>query len=315
MTDPYKVLRVAKSASADDIKAAYRKLAKKLHPDLNPGDADVEQRFKEVSQAYGIVGDSEKRKRFDRGEINASGQETAPAGAGPGFYRRYAGSNEGAKYSRFEFGPEFDAQDIFSDLFGQRARRPVRRGADVSYAVKVDFVEAALGAKKRVQLADGKTLDITLKPGTEDGQTLRLKGQGQAAQGQASQGKAGRNKAPAGDALIRVRVSPHRFFVRQGRDIHLELPITLKEAVLGASVPVPTIHGKVALKVPAGANSGQTLRLRGKGVPAGAGKPAGDQLVKLTLVLPEKPDTALKDFVEGWDGADEQDPRRKAGLD
>ena len=256
------------------------------------------------------MGDSEKRKRFDRGEINASGQETAPAGAGPGFYRRYAGSNEGAKYSRFEFGPEFDAQDIFSDLFGQRARRPVRRGADVSYAVKVDFVEAALGAKKRVQLADGKTLDITLKPGTEDGQTLRLKGQGQA-----SQGKAGRNEAPAGDALIRVRVSPHRFFVRQGRDIHLELPITLKEAVLGASVPVPTIHGKVALKVPAGANSGQTLRLRGKGVPAGAGTPAGDQLVKLTLVLPEKPDTALKDFVEGWDGADEQDPRRKAGLD
>ncbi len=315
MTDPYKVLRVAKSASADDIKAAYRKLAKKLHPDLNPGDADVEQRFKEVSQAYGIVGDSEKRKRFDRGEINASGQETAPAGAGPGFYRRYAGSNEGAKYSRFEFGSEFDVQDIFSDLFGQRARRPVHRGADVSYAVKVDFVEAALGAKKRVQLADGKTLDITLKPGTEDGQTLRLKGQGQAAQGQASQGKAGRNEAPAGDALIRVRVSPHRFFVRQGRDIHLELPITLKEAVLGASVPVPTIHGKVALKVPAGANSGQTLRLRGKGVPAGAGKPAGDQLVKLTLVLPEKPDTALKDFVEGWDGADKQDPRRKAGLD
>jgi DnaJ-class molecular chaperone len=315
MTDPYKVLRVAKSASADDIKAAYRKLAKKLHPDLNPGDADIEQRFKEVSQAYGIVGDSEKRKRFDRGEIDASGQETAPAGAGPGFYRRYAGSSEGAKYSHAEFGSEFDVQDILSDLFGQRARRPVRRGADVSYAVKVDFVEAALGAKKRVQLADGKTLDITLKPGTEDGQTLRLKGQGQAAQGQASQGKAGRNKAPAGDALIRVRVSPHRFFVRQGRDIHLELPITLKEAVLGASVPVPTIHGKVALKVPAGANSGQTLRLRGKGVPAGAGKPAGDQLVKLTLVLPEKPDTALKDFVEGWDGADKQDPRRKAGLD
>jgi DnaJ-class molecular chaperone len=305
MTDPYKVLGVAKSASADDIKAAYRKLAKKLHPDLNPGDADVERRFKEVSQAYGIVGDSEKRKQFDHGEINASGQETAQAGAG--FYRRYAGSNEGAKYSRFEFGPEFHAQDIFSDLFGQR---PVRRGADVSYAVKVDFVEAALGAKKRVQLADGKTLDITLKPGTEDGQTLRLKGQGQA-----SPGKAGRNKAQPGDALIRVQVSPHRFFVRQGRNIHIELPITLKEAVLGASVPVPTIHGKVALKVPAGANSGQTLRLRGKGVPASAGKPAGDQLVKLTLVLPEKADTALKDFVQGWDGADKQDPRRKAGLD
>ena len=172
MTDPYKVLGVAKSASAEEIKVAYRKLAKKLHPDLNPGEADVERRFKEVSQAYGIVGDSEKRQRFDRREIDASGQETAPAGAGPGFYRSYAGSNEGAKYSRFEFGPEFDVQDLFSDLFGQR---PARRGGDVSYAVKVDFLEAALGAKKRIRLADGKTLDINLTPGTEDGQTRTVR--------------------------------------------------------------------------------------------------------------------------------------------
>ena len=299
MTDPYKILGVSKSASAEEIKAAYRKLAKKLHPDLNPGDADVERRFKEVSHAYGIVGDPEKRQRFDRGEIDASGQETAPAGAG--FYRSYAGGDQGAKYRHYEFGPEFDVQDIFSDLFAQQ---PPRRGADVSYAVKVDFLEAALGAKKRVRLADGKTLDITLKPGTEDGQTLRLKGQGQS----------GRNQAPAGDALIRVQVSPHPHFVRKGRDIHLDLPITLKEAVLGASVTVPTIHGKVALKVPAGANSGQTLRLRGKGLPASGGKPAGDQLVKLTLVLPDKPDAALQDFVQNWEGADRQDPRRKAGL-
>ena len=211
MTDPYKVLGVAKSASADKIKTAYRKLAKQLHPDLNPGDADVERRFKVVSQAYSIVGDPEKRRRFDRGEIDASGQETAPAGAGPGFYRSYAGREEGAKYSRFEFGPEFDVQDIFSDLFGQQT---ARRGADLSYAIRVDFLEAALGAKKRVRLADGKTLDINLKPGTEDGQTLRLRGQGQA----------GRGKAQAGDALIRIEVSPHPYFVRQGRDIQLELP-------------------------------------------------------------------------------------------
>ena len=301
MTDPYKVLGVSKSASADEIKAAYRKLAKKLHPDLNPGDADVERRFKEVAQAYGIIGDAEKRKRFDRGEIDASGQETAPAGAGSGYYRSYAGGSEGAKYRHFDFGPKFDVQDIFTDLFGQRA---ARRGADVSYTIKVDFLEAALGAKKRVRLADGKTLDLALKPGTEDGQTLRLKGQGQA----------GGNKGQAGDALIRVEVSPHRFFVRRGRDIHLELPVTLKEAVLGAAVTVPTIHGKVTLKVPAGANSGQTLRLRGKGLPASAGKPAGDQLVKLTLVLPDKPDATLKAFVKEWDAADKQDPRRKAGL-
>ena len=299
MTDPYKVLGVSKSAGADEIKAAYRKLAKKLHPDLNPGDPDVERRFKEVSQAYGIIGDAEKRKRFDRGEIDASGQETAPAGSG--YYRSYAGGHEGAKYSRSDFGPEFDVQDLFSDLFGQRGPR---RGADVSYTIKVNFLEAALGAKKRVRLADGKTLDISLKPGTEDGQTLRLKGQGQP----------GRNKGPAGDALVRVEVSPHRFFVRRGRDIHLELPVTLKEAVLGASVTVPTIHGKVTLKVPAGANSGRTLRLRGKGLPAGAGKPAGDQFVKLSVVLPDKPDAALRTFVEGWAGVEKQDPRRKAGL-
>ena len=301
MKDPYKVLGVAKSASSDEIKAAYRKLAKKLHPDLNPGDQAVEQRFKEVSHAYGIVGDPEKRKRFDRGEIDASGQETAAAGAGSGFYRNYAGGREGAKYTHHEFGPEVDIQDIFSDLFGQRGPR---RGADVSYAIKVDFLEAALGGKKRIRLADGKTLDLNLKPGTEDGQTLRLKGQGQP----------GGKQGPAGDALVRVQVSPHKFFQRRGRDIQLELPITLKEAVLGASVKVPTIHGQVALKVPAGANSGQTLRLRGKGLPAGGGKPAGDQLVKLTVMLPEKPDAALKGFVEGWEGAAKQDPRRKAGL-
>ena len=308
MTDPYKVLGVSKSASADEVKAAYRKLAKQLHPDLNPGDADVERRFKAVSQAYSIVGDPEKRRRFDQGEIDASGQETAPAGGG--FYRRYAGSQEGAKYSRFEFGQDFDVQDIFSDLFGQRQPR---RGADVTYAIKVDFLEAALGAKKRVRLADGKTLDINLKPGTEDGQTLRLRGQGQAARGQAAKGQTG-GKGQPGDALVRVEVSPHRYFVRNGRDIHLAVPITLKEAVLGASVQVPTIHGKVALKVPAGANSGQTLRLRGKGIAAGGTRPAGDQLVTLTVVLPGGGDPALEDFVRSWTGAETQDPRRKAGL-
>lgn len=303
MTDPYKILGVKKSAGADEVKAAYRKLAKKLHPDLNPGDAGVERQFKEVAQAYDILGNAEKRRRFDRGEINASGQETAAAaGAGSGYYRTYAGGDEGKRYTRFDFGQGFDAQDIFSDLFGQRGA--ALRGEDIAYSIKVDFLEAALGAKKRVRLADGKTLDITLKPGTEDGQTLRLKGQG----------RPGHGKAPAGDALIKVEVNPHRFLARRGRDIHLELPVTLKEAVLGASVQVPTIHGKVAMKIPAGANSGQTLRLKAKGLPAADGKPAGDQYVKLTVVLPEKIDPDLKRFVEGWSAADKQDPRRKAGL-
>lgn len=301
MKDPYKALGVSKTASAEEIKSAYRKLAKKLHPDLNPGDATVEQRFKEVSQAYAILRDPEKRRRFDRGEIDATGQETAAARAGSGFYRTYAGGDQGAKYARFDFGPEFDVEDLFSDLFG---RRTSRRGADVSYAIKVDFLEAALGVRKRVRLAGGRTLEVSLNPGTEEGQTLRLKGQG----------KPGRGGGRAGDALVHVQVRPHPFFVRQGRNIHLDLPITLKEAVLGASVQVPTIHGKVAMKIPPGSNSGRTLRLKGKGVPGGAGRAAGDQYVKLTVVLPDKPDAKLKSFVEEWTGAAGDDLRRKSGL-
>ncbi len=311
MKDPYKFLGLDKSASAEEIKAAYRKLAKKLHPDLNPGDSAIEQKFKEISQAYGILGDSDKRQRFDRGEIDASGQETAAARAGSGFYRAYADGGQGNKYTRFEFGPEFDVEDIFSDLF---SRRGARRGADVNYAVKVSFQEAALGAKKRIRLAAGKTLDVTIQPGTENGQTLRLKGQGRPGPTKTGRGKTGRGHAPAGDAFIRVEVVPHPYFVRDGRDIRLDLPITLKEAVLGASVQVPTIHGKVAMKIPPGANSGQSLRLKGKGVPAGKGQPAGDQYVRLSVMLPDEPDEALKDFIEGWPGGDRYDPRRKAKL-
>ena len=301
MKDPYKVLGVAKSASAEEIKAAYRKLAKKLHPDLNPGEAEVERRFKEVAQAHDILGDTDKRRLFDRGEIDASGQQTAAAGAGSGFYRTYARGAEGAKYTRFEFGPEFNAENLFSDLFG---RRGPPRGADVAYTIRIDFVEAALGAKKRVRLAGGKTLDVSVKPGTEDGQSLRLKGQG----------KAGRHGGPTGDALVRIQVAPHPFFQRDGRDIHLDLPITLKEAVVGASVQVPTIHGKVAMKIPPGSNSGQTLRLKGKGI-SGGGKAAGDEYVKLTVVLPDEPDETLENFVKAWPGGDGERLRHKAGLD
>jgi DnaJ-class molecular chaperone len=206
--------------------------------------------------------------------------------------------------TRFEFGPEFDVEDIFSDLFSRRGGRGGRRGADVTYGVKVSFEEAALGAKKRIQLAEGKTLDVTIQPGTENGQTLRLKGQGRPGQG----------KAPAGDAFIQVEAAAHRYFVRDGLDIRLDLPVTLKEAVLGASVQVPTLHGKVAMKIPPGANSGRTLRLKGKGVPGGKGRPAGDQYVRLTVMLPDEPDQKLKDFLESWPGGERYDPRRKAGL-
>ncbi len=304
MKDPYKTLKVSKTASAEEIKSAYRKLAKKLHPDLNPGNEAIEQEFKEVSQAYGILGDAEKRKKFDAGQIDASGQETPWQG---GFYRQRA--NDSKKYSRYDFSEDVGVGDIFSDLFGggrtQRRSHSVRRkGADVSYAVDVDFLEAAAGAKKRIRLGEGKTLDIRIPPGTENGQALRLKGQGMAGVG----------GAPAGDALIEVAVRDHPNFSREGNNIILELPVSLREALLGASITVPTIAGKVSMKIPAGSNSGSTLRLKGKGIAGKNGKAAGDQLVKLKLVLPESPNEELRKLVETWSKTNDYNPRAKTDL-
>jgi DnaJ-class molecular chaperone len=312
MRDPYEVLGVGRSASQDEIKKAYRKLAKELHPDLNPGNAAVEQRFKEVSQAYGVLGDADKRKRFDAGEIDASGQETPSRG----FYRSYAdagGRGAGGKYSRYAFDEDFSADDIFSDLFGGAFKRDGRhegsqqrrqRGADVHYSVEVDFLEAASGARKRIQLSDGKTLDVTIPEGTSEGQTLRLKGKG----------RPGLYGGPDGDAFLEVHIRPHRHFTAKDSDVHLELPVTLAEALQGAQIEVPTVHGKVTMKVPAGANTGQTLRLKGKGIKDRSSGDYGDQFVKLKVMLPDKPDEELAEFVAKWSAEHPYDPRRKAGL-
>ncbi len=308
MKNPYEVLGVARNANAEDIKRAYRKLAKQLHPDLNPGNKVVEQHFKEVSQAYGILGDADKRKRFDRGQIDASGQET-PFSRG-GFYRRHAESGQGAKYSSFEFGEDYDIGDAFSDLFGggararKKSRTVRRRGADVSYSITVDFLEAAVGAKKRVRLADGKTLEVSLPPGAEEQQTLRLKGQGMP----------GLGGAPAGDAYIEVHIGPHPFFTRKDNNIHLDLPVTLQEAVMGANIEVPTVHGPVSVKIPPGSNTGTTLRLKGKGVVDRKDGKKGDQYLELKVVLPDKPDKELASFVKRWSESHSYDPRRKAGM-
>jgi DnaJ-class molecular chaperone len=306
--DPYEILGVAKDASQDEIKRKYREIAKKNHPDLNPGDAGAEARFKEASQAYDILGDAEKRGKFDRGEIDASGQ----ARPEQQFYRQYAEADPSGKYHRYEsFSDMGDLGGVFDDLFGGRRQRGGAagaggefrmRGGDVRYQMTVDFMEAANGARRRVAMPDGRSLDIAIPKGLKDGQTLRLKGQGQP----------GIGGGPAGDALVTISVEPHKFFERRGDDIHVTLPVTLHEAVLGAKVKVPTIGGAVALTIPENANTGDVLRLKGRGVAPASG-PAGDQYVTLKLVLPEQPEEKLKTFLRDNPGQ-AYHPRKDMGV-
>jgi DnaJ-class molecular chaperone len=311
MADPYKTLGVAPGASADEIKKAYRKLAKKLHPDVNPGNKRVETQFKEATAAYDLLSDAEKRRKFDAGEIDEQGNPRGFSGWGNTGGRGFGGGAGGAGARR---GPraadvgidDSFADDLFRDFFnfgrgGQRTGVKMR-GADVTYKAEVAFLEAARGAKKRLTLSDGKTLDITIPPGTVDGQSLRLKGQGLPGQG----------GAPNGDAYVEIGVTPHAFFEREGSDILLECPISLGEAVLGGQITVPTIDGNVSLKVPKGSNTGTQLRLKGKGVPDPKGQ-RGDQYVRFVVVLPRQMDSELEQSVERWaktHGAD-QDVREK----
>ncbi|MGX1308090.1 DnaJ-class molecular chaperone [Amorphus suaedae] len=305
--NPYEILGVAADATHDDIRKAYRKLAKKNHPDLNPGDAAAADRFAEIASAYDILGDTEKRGRFDRGEIDASGNER-PA---PGYYRDYAEAPEGHPYaSSAGYEDLGDMSDFFSDIFGARARAggagggSVRmRGQDVRYHLEVDFLEAVTGATKRVTMPDGKSLDIAIPEGLNDGQTIRLKGQG----------GPGYGGSPAGDAFVEISVRPHPRFTREGDDIVLVLPISIDEAVLGAKVEVPTTTGRVAMSVPKGASGGRTMRLRGKGVKKRGGTGYGDQLVRLQIRLPETVDAELSDFIEKWRASHAYDPRKTMG--
>jgi DnaJ-class molecular chaperone len=304
MPDPYELLGIGRTAGADDIKQAYRKLAKQLHPDLHPGDAGVELRFKQVSSAYDLLSDPKKRARYDRGEIDANGSER-PGGR---FYRGFserAGSKAGAGAG---FG-NFDADDIF-EMFtqqtrGSRAGAGKRRGVDVSYSLSVDFTAAALGTRRRLTLPDQRTLDVVIPPGTAEGTQLRLKGQGQA----------GLGGGPAGDAFVEVQVEPHAYFQRKEFDIHLDVPVTLQEAALGSTITVPTLDGKVVVKIPRGSNSGTVLRLKSRGVPRGKGGERGDQYVKLTVVLPEKTDAELTQFLERWGPTHPYNVRAKLGLE
>lgn len=303
--DLYEVLGVAKGADQDEIKKRYRALAKELHPDLNPDKPDVAERFKQVAAAYHILSDPERRGRYDRGEIDASGQERQQQP----FYRDFAEAPGGARfYTREGFADESELSDFFADLFGGgpggagssagKRFRPQARGADVSYSLRVDFLDAARGAKKRVTL-EGRTLDVTIPPGVRDHQTLRLKGQG----------LPGFEGGPAGDAYVEIQIQSHPLFERKDHDVHLELPVSLPEAVLGGRIEVPTIDGPVAMTVPKGANTGTRLRLRGRGVVDPASGQRGDQYVRLAVVLPKSPDPALEALIEAWAAEHPYDPR------
>lgn len=294
--DLYAVLGVSKTASAEDVKSAYRTLVKQLHPDLHPGDQKRGERFREVASAYEILGDEEKRRKYDNGEIDAEGQQ-APAGGQ--YYRDFANRGGARQYqSHAGFEDLGDVSDLFSDLFGQGGRVKNGRGRNVSYKLEVDFLTAANGGQTRINLPDGKPLNVAIPEGVTDGQVLRLKGLGEPGQG----------SAQAGDALIEVHVKPHPQFVRQGDDVLHELAVSIDEAVLGAKVEVPTVKGRVAVVIPKGASSGQVLRLKGKGLKNRAGG-HGDQLMKLKVVLPKVIDSELETFMKGWQERNAFNPR------
>ncbi len=298
MKNPYDILGVEAKASATEIQKAYRKLAKTLHPDLNPGDKSAEEKFKEVSAAYTLLSDPEKRKRFDAGEIDASGAEQRRQ-PHPRYYRDYAEQDDGHPYTSGAGYADFMDDDALADLLrrAQQARGD-RRGQDLQYRLAISFVESIVGADKRLTMPDGGVLDVKIPPGLVDGQTLRLKGKG----------APGSGKGGPGDALIEVEVTPDPRFTREGDDISIDVPISLSEAVLGGWIEVPTPTGEVTMSVPKGSNTGTKLRLKGKGAPRRGGG-AGDEYVRLKVVLPKPPDAELEAFVANWTKGKDYNPR------
>jgi len=318
--DLYQRLGLKRGASEAEIKKAYRSLAKQLHPDRNKDKPDAAKRFSEVTAAYDLLSDKDKRAKYDRGEIDEEGNPKMPFGSGFGGYSQGAGPRAGAGpqgFENFNFGgaDAADLSDLFEGLFGAAgaARRgggggpfggfrqraaPPQKGADVAYRLKVSFDDAVALKPQRITLADGKTIDLKLPQGLEDGTKIRLGGKGR-------EGPGGR-----GDAIVSIEIGSHPFFRREGTNIRLDLPVTLKEAVLGAKVKVPTPEGPVMLTIPKGTSSGKVLRLKGRGFAAKDGK-RGDQLVTVEIEVPSN-DAALQQFAEGWDAGG--NPRASLGV-
>jgi DnaJ-class molecular chaperone len=304
---PYEVLGVKPTATADEIRKAYRKLAKEFHPDLNPGKPAAEARFKAVAAAYDLLSDPEKRARYDRGEIDESGAERPRYS-----YRPHAEGAQGWKYQPEGEVDIGDLDDLFS-MFGRGGARGGGRGGegfsmpgpDRHYSLTIDFVTAATGGTQRLSLSPDQWLDVTIPPGIEQGQVLRLKGKG----------GPGLGGGTAGDALIEVHIAPHPFFRREGDDIHVELPVSLAEAVLGARVPVPTVTGPVTMTIPKGSDTAAQLRLRGKGIhrKRRGAETSGDQYVTLKVVIGASGDPELAKFLEDWAKQHPTDPRLEMG--
>jgi DnaJ-class molecular chaperone len=292
--DPYQELGVARSASADELRKAFRKLAKKHHPDANPGNKAAEEKFKKVSGAFDLLGDPEKRRKFDAGEIDADGRETM-RGYGPSPY-----GQEGFRGAQFD---NVDLNDILGEMFGGGGRGQARgfasRGGDVRARLDIDLEEAIAGGKKRIAFSDGRTLDVTIPKGAAEGQVLRHKGQG-------APGRAG-----PGDALIELAIRAHPIYRREGDGLIMDLPVSAPDAILGGKVEAPTPDGPVTLSVPKGSNSGSILRLKAKGLvnPRGG---RGDLLARLVVTLPEPPGEALETFAETWRRERPYTPRRRS---
>ena len=291
--DPYKELGVARGASADEVKKAFRKLAKELHPDKNPGDKVSEERFKRITAAFDLLGDAEKRAKYDRGEIDADGREQyrAPPGGGGGRSGGFGGFGGSGGRGGFE---DIDLEELFG-AFGGGGRTAGRggfgggagKGQDVRATLDISLEDSIAGTTRRIQFSDGRTLDVTIPKGASEGQVIRLKGQG-------APGRGGQ----AGDALIELKIAPHPVFKRDGGDLTMDLAVSVPDAVLGGKIQVPTPEGAVMMTIPKGSNSGKMLRLKGRGAYAGAKR--GDLVARLVVTLPETPDDELIRFATEW---------------